>query len=131
MTGVVEQLFDRGSLHNPPGVHHYDTVAVAGDDTKIVGDQDCPQLRSVNEVVQQLEDLGLDRHVEGGGGLVRDQHPGLTGHRQSDNYSLALPAAQAVRVLMGALCRVRDAYRAQQLHGAVACFLLAQTEVQR
>ena len=50
------------------------------------------------EVAQQVEDLRLDRHVERGDRLVRDDHLRLERERARDPDALALPARELVRV---------------------------------
>ena len=65
---------DQGPLHDPPGVHHRDLVRDVRDDSQVVGDQDQPHLALALEIREQFHDLGLDCDVEGGSGLVGDQH---------------------------------------------------------
>ena len=47
----------------------------------------------------RLQDLGLDRHVQGRGGLVGDQHAGIARQRQGDHHALAHAARELVRVV--------------------------------
>ena len=47
--------------------------SVIRDHAEIVRDQDQPRCRSLLQLDDQLQDLRLDRHVERGGRLVRDQ----------------------------------------------------------
>ena len=49
------------------------------------------------QVVDEVEDLGLDGDVEGGGGLVGDEQLGLAGQRHGDHD----PLAEAARELVG------------------------------
>src|SRR3712207_7792710 len=49
-----------------------------------------------SELAQQVEDLRLDRHVEGGGRLVGDQDLGLAGDRHRDHHALAHAAGELV-----------------------------------
>ena len=51
------------------------------------------------ELVHQVEDLGLDGDVEGGGRLVRDEKARVAGHRHRDHHPLAEPAGKLERVL--------------------------------
>ncbi len=50
------------------------------------------------QVGQQLQDLGLDCHIERRGGLVGNEHLGPVRERHRDHDTLALPARQLVRV---------------------------------
>ena len=68
-----------------------------------------PVPRSVCSVAHQVEDLGLDRHVERGRRLVGDQQLRVAGERHRDHHALAHTAGELVRVLVDALLGVRDA----------------------
>ena len=59
--------------------------------------------------LQQIEDLGLDRHVERGGGLVGDQQDRVAGKCHRDRGTLAHAAGELVRVLPGTPLGVGDA----------------------
>jgi hypothetical protein len=58
--------------------------------------------------VQQLEDLGLDHHVERRGGLVRDDQARGAGERHRDHHALLLPARQLMRIVADAPRRQTD-----------------------
>ena len=55
-----------------PCVHDGDAVGEVGDDAHVVGDQHDRGAELVAAAPQQVEDLGLHRHVERGGRLVGD-----------------------------------------------------------
>ena len=73
------------------------------------------ELRAVLDALEHLEHLRLDRDVERGRRLVGDEHVGLVGDRHGDHRPLAHAAGELVRVLLGALRRVRDADEVEQL----------------
>src|SRR5438093_236678 len=79
MLRVVEDLLDWPLLHDPARVHDEDPLAQSGDYPHVVRDEDDGRLRLLVEVTKQLEDLGLDRHVQGGGRFVGDQDRWLVG----------------------------------------------------
>ena len=56
-----------------------------------------------------VEDLRLDRDVERGGRLVRDQQAGPAGQRHRDHHALAHAAGKLVRIFLRALRRLGDA----------------------
>ena len=58
-------------------------------------------------VAHQLQNLRLDGHVQGGGGLVRDQHRRLAGQRHRDHHPLSQAAAELERILADPLLVVR------------------------
>ena len=64
---------------------------------------------SRSKPLHQLQDLRLDRDVERGRRLVRDQERRVAGERHRDHHPLAHPARELMRVVVGAAFRVRDA----------------------
>jgi hypothetical protein len=105
-------------LGGPAGVHDHDVVGDVGDHAEVVGDHEQRSMRLLLQLEQQVEDLGLHRGVQRGGGLVGDDHLRRQGHRHGDHGSLAHAAGELVRVVVHALCRVRNADPAQELHGS-------------
>ena len=61
------------------------------------------------QLLEQVEDLRLDRDVERGRRLVGDQEVGLGGQRHRDHHALLLPAGQAERVVVDAPLGLGDA----------------------
>ena len=59
-------------LDDLAGVHHGETIAHAGDDAEVVGDQQDGDVEAALEI-GEVEDLRLDRDVEGGGRFVGDE----------------------------------------------------------
>ena len=49
-------------------------------------------------MAQQIQDLGLHGYIQGGGGLVSDQHAGVIGGGQGDAGALQLATGKLVRV---------------------------------
>jgi len=49
-----------------PAVHDDDGLARLGHDAQVVSDEDDRRVELALQVLHQLEDLRLDRHVEGG-----------------------------------------------------------------
>src|SRR3546814_19525113 len=62
------------------------------DHRQVVGDEDERQLELLLEVLQQVDDLRLDRDVERRDRLVADHHLGAAGKGAGDADALALPA---------------------------------------
>ena len=59
------------------------------------------------QILEQLDDLRLDRDVERGGRLVGDQHVGLAQQRHGDHDALAHAAAELMRIGGQPRCRHR------------------------
>ena len=74
---------------------------------------------SVRRRREQLEDLGLDRHVERGRRLVGDEQARLAAQRHRDHRALAHAAAELVRVVVDPALRARDADELEQLDRAL------------
>ena len=83
-----------GQLGDPPEVHDRDPVADVLDDAHVVGDEHVGQAELALERLEQVEDLGLDRHVERRHRLVADDEVRLEDERPGDADALALAAAR-------------------------------------
>ena len=75
---------------------------------------------SCAQVLEQVEDLRLDGHVERRRRLVGDQQLRVAGERDRDHHALAHPAREAVRVVVEPLGRVRDPHLLEQLDRPLA-----------
>jgi len=64
----------------------------------VVGDQEHRHLETVAQLVDEVEDLRLDRHVESGRRLIGYEQLGFAGERDSDHDALAKAAGELVRV---------------------------------
>ena len=100
-------------LHDPAQVHHRHLVGEVLDDGQVVGDEQVGDAPLLLQVVQQVQDLALDRHVQGRDGLVADDEVGRQGQGPGDADALALPAAELVRVADGVAGVEADAGRSR------------------
>ena len=98
VAGLGEQGPRGGRLHDAPRVHDGHAVGVPGDDAQVVGDEDDAHLVLVAQLVDEVEDLHLRRHVQGRGRLVGDEDARLAHQRHGDHDALAHAARQLVRV---------------------------------
>ena len=96
-------------------VHHGDAVGEVGDDAHVVGDQHDRGAELVAAATQQVEDLGLHRHVERRRRLVGDEHRGVERERHRDHDALLLPARELVRVVVDPQLGLGDADLPQHL----------------
>ena len=81
-------------------VHDQHAVAALAHHAQVVGDHDGAHPELARQPGQQLQDLGLDHHVQGGGRLVGHDHVRLAGQGQRDHGPLAHAAREGVRVLV-------------------------------
>ena len=98
---LPEEVRPVGQLGDPAEVHHRDAVADVLDDAHVVGDEQVGQAELALELLEQVQDLGLDRHVERGDRLVADDEVRLEDERPGDADALALAAGELVRVAPG------------------------------
>ena len=99
--GVGEQLVRGRQLHALPEVHHHDLVGDVLHHAHVVGDEHVGQAQFLLQVHEQVQDLGLDGHVQGGDRLVADDELGVEGEGPGDADALAAPAVQLVGVGVG------------------------------
>ena len=69
-----------------------------GDDAEIVGDEDIGEAHLILQLLQEVEDLGLDGDIEGGDRFVGDDEIGLADEGACDADALALAAAEGMGV---------------------------------
>ena len=96
--GCGEQALGRRQLDHPPGAHHRDALGDVLHDREVVRDEQVGQPQRVLQILEQVEDLRLDRDVERRDRLVADQDLGLERQGAGDADPLALAAGEAVRV---------------------------------
>ena len=75
-------------LEDFSGVHHDYVIGHTGNHAEVVCYQDHTGARLVFELFDELEDLGLNRDVESGGCLVRNQQLRFAGKRHRDHHAL-------------------------------------------
>ena len=87
----------RRHLDDLAEIHHRDAVGHVLDDGEVVADEQERQAELLLQVLQQVDDLRLDRDVERRDRLVADDEVGLGRERAGDADALALPAGELVR----------------------------------
>jgi hypothetical protein len=78
-----------------------------------VGDQHQRHAQALLQIPDEPQDLSLDRHVEGGRGLVGDEDLRLAGERQRDHRPLPHPARELMRILVGPPFGIRHAHQVE------------------
>jgi hypothetical protein len=97
MLGGSEECLCRCQLNDLAYVHHGDAVAHMLDDREVVRDKQVGEFELRLEIEHQIQDLGLDRDVEGRDRLVGYDQTGVEGESTSDSYTLTLAATKGVR----------------------------------
>src|SRR5206468_5337961 len=67
-------------------------------DPEVVADEQAGEAVLALQLLEEVEDLCLHRHVEGRGGFVGHEQPRLESEGPGDAHALALTAGQLVRV---------------------------------
>ena len=97
MDGPGVELLRRRHFDDLSEVHHCDPVGDVAHHAQVVSHEDVRQAELVLEVVEQVDHLGLDGHVQRGHGLVQHYQLRVDGQGAGDADALAL----AARELMG------------------------------
>ena len=108
----IEQLIDWSNFHDPPKIHHSYPVGDRIDDTQVMRDEQVGKAEAILQILQQVQDLRPDRHVERRDRLVEHDEAGLEGDGAGDPDPLPLAAGELVRIARGG--SRFQAHRAQQ-----------------
>ena len=112
--GVLEDDRTGAGLDDAAVLHHRHAIAQVGDDPEVVRDDQHAHVRSLLQLAEQVEDLGLHGDVEGGRRLVGDDQVGVAGHRSGDEDALRHAAGDLVRVGAECPCGIGDADPGEQ-----------------
>ena len=96
--GLREERVARPLLDDPAEVHDGDRVGHVADDREVVRDEEVGQVEPVLQVAQQVEDLRLDRDVDGRDRLVEHDELRVERERARDADALALAAGELARI---------------------------------
>ena len=118
----VENVGLRAELDQVAGVHDGDAIGDVRDDGEIVRDEEHRQSEFVAEIVEQIEDLLLDRDVERGSGLVRDEQLRAVDDGHGNHDALAHASRELVRIAAGALLGVGNGDVAHAFDRSSPCF---------
>ncbi len=102
MRGLVEHRFGGALLDDPARIHDRDPVGDLDEHGEVVRDEEHRESELPLEPLQQLEHLGLNHHIERGGGLVRDHERRVARQSHRDHHPLLLPAGELVGVIVDA-----------------------------
>jgi hypothetical protein len=79
-------------------IHHRDAVADVLHHGKVVSDEQIGEAEALLQVLQQVHDLRLDRHVERRHRFVADDQVGIDRQRAGDADALALTSGELMRI---------------------------------
>ena len=98
MAGVLKHLFRRALLHDAAIAHDDHPVGEGPHHLQIVANEQIPQVVQALQVAQEVHDLRLHGHVEGGRGFVQHHEARFQHHGPRDGNALPLAAGEFVGV---------------------------------
>src|SRR5713226_4852044 len=125
---VVVNLSAVRDLDDLAEVHDRHPVADVAHHGEVVGDEEIRELELVLQVLEQVHDLGLNRYVQRGDGLVGDDQAWGQDQGAGDPDALPLPARELVRISVREV-GVEPADLHDLLHALLALALVAQAEI--
>src|SRR2546425_186657 len=116
MERVPEDFPDRSFLHDAPRVHHRHSVTRLGHNPEVVRHEEKGEAVTPPQLLQDLEDLALDDHVQGGRGFVRDDQFRLEDERHRNHDALPHSAAEFMGIVAKAARGNADGGQGLQRH---------------
>ena len=98
MAGVVVDLIHGAQLHQLAQIHDGHAVAQMLDHRQVMGDEHVGQVQLLLQLLQQVQDLCANRHVQSGDRLVADQQLGVGGDGAGDDDTLTLAAGELMGI---------------------------------
>jgi hypothetical protein len=108
MKGIAVELAARRQFHNPSQVHDPDPIADVPDHTEIVRDKQVGQSHFPLQILHQIQDLRLNRHVQRRYRLVSDNQLGVQHQGTGNSDTLALTTAELMRITAGMIAAEAD-----------------------
>ena len=97
MLGVAVNRVALGDLDHFAEIHDRHSMADMFDDAQVVGDEQISQMHLLLQLLQQIDDLRLNRNIEGRHRLIADDKLGTDRQGAGDADALALAAAEFMR----------------------------------
>ena len=95
---MTEEFVAFGEFDHFTEIHHADFIRKVFHYGKIMRDEQYRKPEFIPEIVKQIDNLRLNRHVERGNGFVGYYHVGIHHDSPGNAYSLSLSARELVRV---------------------------------
>src|ERR1700675_3327718 len=104
-------------LDDAPEIHDGNALADMLDHRQIMGNKEISEPEFLLQVLQQIDDLGLDRNIQRRHRLIADDQFGLDRERACDADALALTAGEFVRMAADMIRLQADGL--EQIHDAL------------
>ena len=119
-------FFDFAALDNFTVAHDADGFGIVLRQTQIVGNEDNRHTHLLLQIVEQIENLGLNSHIQSSGRLIGNQQVRFINERHGNHNALQLTAGKLVRILFHAALGFFDAHTFQQCQCLLSCFFFAE-----
>ena len=101
MQRTLVDLGSVGQLHHLAQIHDGDAVGDMAHHQQVVGNEQIGQAQLILQLIEHVDDLGLNGHVQRRYRLIADDEVGVDGQRAGDADTLALSAGELVSVAGG------------------------------
>lgn len=101
MAGGMANCSVVSRLHDATQVHDQDAMADVLDDGEVVGDEKIGEMMFQLEVLKKIDDLGLDRDIQGAYGLIADDELWFDGDGSGNPDPLTLATAEFMGITPG------------------------------
>ncbi|MNE12563.1 hypothetical protein D3C80_1053650 [compost metagenome] len=127
-SGCMKDLRAGTGFDNIAMVHDHDPVGYLAHDAEIVGDHQQRHVFFGNQLVDEIEDFILRRHIERRAGLIGDQELRLMQQGKPDQHALAHTARKLGRIGIHHPLGIGKLYPAQNGCDAVAALRLGRVD---
>ena len=86
---MLEDLFNTGELEDLACIHNGDPVRDVANCVHVMRDEHQPESKAVLQIVEEVQDLGTHRHVQGRGRLVGNDDARVQGEERGEKRSPA------------------------------------------
>src|SRR5450830_101159 len=98
MKRVVEQFIVLSSLDDLAKVHDRNAVRHVTYNSKVMGNEEIRQVQPLLQLLEQVDDLRLNRHVQGRDGLIQDKQFWIDNKRAGNPDTLTLTTGELMRI---------------------------------
>ena len=96
------------SVYQLAALHDADPVCKLADEIQVMGDEQTRGAGLLLQIHQEIDDRGLNRHIQRGGDFIADHKFRLGGEGPGDRYALFFAARQLMRKSIGVFGRQTD-----------------------
>ncbi len=111
MAGAAVETFRRGLLYDGAQIHDGNPLAEMLHQGQVVRNEQIGQAELLLQILEQIDDLGLNGEVECRNGLVGDDQLRVRRQRAGNTDALALPAGKFMRVAPGMIGAHADLFQ--------------------